>query len=87
MRLPDAGMASLLRAGDEIDLVATDPGTGEAAVVARDVTVLATPTGRARRARPAGRVARSWWSARPPRRRSTIASAALAQFLTVSWSR
>ena len=45
VRLPDAGMAALLRAGDEVDLVATDPGTGETAVVARDVTVLATPTG------------------------------------------
>ena len=45
VRLPDAGMATLLRAGDEVDLVATDPGTGDTAVVARDVTVLATPTG------------------------------------------
>ena len=43
VRLPDAGMASLLRAGDVVDLYATDPGTGEARLVAVGVTVLATP--------------------------------------------
>ena len=45
LRLPDAGMAALLRVGDRIDLHATDPGTGHARVVARDVVVLATPRG------------------------------------------
>ena len=43
VRLPDAGMASLLRAGDEVDLYATDPGTGTARLLATGVTVLATP--------------------------------------------
>src|SRR5690606_31667389 len=43
VRLPDAGMAALLRPGDVVDLLATDPGTGQAQVVATDVTVLAVP--------------------------------------------
>ena len=43
LRLPDAGMASLLRPGDEVDLLATDPGTGQARLLAHDVTVLARP--------------------------------------------
>lgn len=43
VRLPDAGMASLLRPGDVVDLYATDPGTGVARLIAAGVTVLATP--------------------------------------------
>ena len=43
VRLPDAGMAALLRPGDEVDLYATDPGTGEARLIAVGATVLATP--------------------------------------------
>lgn len=43
VRLPDAGMASLLRVGDRIDLVAADPQRPTAAVVATDLPVLALP--------------------------------------------
>lgn len=43
VRLPDAEAASLLEAGDRIDLVATDPQGGGARVVADDALVLATP--------------------------------------------
>lgn len=43
VRLPDAGMAALLRVGDVVDLVAADPQGGEPAVVAEDVPVLALP--------------------------------------------
>lgn len=86
VRLPDAGMATLLRAGDRIDLVATDPGTGGTTVVARDVTVLATPTdvpdGPAGGAGGALVVLSSSAS-----EATTIASAALSQYLTVSWGR
>ncbi len=90
VRLPDAGMASLLRAGDEIDLVATDPGTGASVVVARDVIVLATPAdaddgpsaGSGRGS--GGALVVVGASAEEA---TDIASAALAQFLTVSWSR
>ncbi|MGN0063235.1 MAG: Flp pilus assembly protein CpaB [Nocardioides sp.] len=43
VRLPDAGMADLLAPGDVVDLLATDPRTGEARPVAHDVRVLAIP--------------------------------------------
>ena len=86
VRLPDPGMASLLRPGDEIDLVATDPGTGLSTVVARDVTVLATPTGA-----PDGPAGGSGGAlvvvGASAEDAIDIASAALAQFLTVSWDR
>ena len=86
VRLPDAGMATLLRAGDEIDLVATDPGTGATTVVARDVTVLATPTGV-----PDGPAGGSGGAlivvGATASEAVAIASAALAQFLTVAWNR
>lgn len=43
VRLPDPGMVDLLRVGDRIDLVATDPQAGSAELVATGVTVLALP--------------------------------------------
>ncbi len=43
VRLPDAGMAGLLRVGDRIDLVAADPQGSGAVVIASDVPVLAVP--------------------------------------------
>ena len=43
VRLPDAGMADLLRVGDVVDLVAADPQRGGASVVAAGVPVLAVP--------------------------------------------
>lgn len=43
VRLPDAGTTGLLRAGDRIDLVATDPQAGRSRVVAYDALVLAVP--------------------------------------------
>lgn len=86
VRLPDAGMAALLHAGDEVDLVATDPGTGEATLVARDVTVLATPTGV-----PEGPAGGSGGAlvvvGASAEEAVTIAGAALTQFMTVSWNR
>jgi Flp pilus assembly protein CpaB len=86
VRLPDAGMAALLRAGDEVDLLATDPGTGDTAVVARDVTVLATPTGVPDG--PAGGAGGALVVVGASESEAiAIAGAALGQFLTVSWSR
>jgi Flp pilus assembly protein CpaB len=86
VRLPDAGMASLLRAGDEVDLVATDPATGDSAVVAQDVTVLATPAGV-----PDGPAGGSGGAllvvGTSASEAVEITSAALSQFLTVSWHR
>ena len=43
VRLPDAGAAALLRPGDVVDLLATDPQAGGATAVARRVPVLAVP--------------------------------------------
>jgi len=43
VRLPDAAMASLLRVGDRIDLLATDPDGGETTVVGDHALVLALP--------------------------------------------
>ncbi len=86
VRLPDAGMATLLRAGDEVDLVATDPGTGDTAVVARDVTVVATPAGVPDG--PAGGAGGALVVVSASATEAiAIASAALGQFLTVSWNR
>ncbi len=86
VRLPDPGMATLLRAGDRIDLVATDPGTGETTVVARDVTVLATPTGVPDG--PAGGAGGALVVLSASSVGATaITSAALSQYLTVSWGR
>lgn len=86
VRLPDAGMAALLRPGDEVDLVATDPGTGDSTVVARDVTVLATPADV-----PDGPAGGSGGALVVVGASATeaieISSAALSQFLTVSWDR
>ena len=86
VRLPDAGMAALLRSGDVVDLLATDPGTGEASLVARDVTVLATPRGV-----PDGPAGGSGGAlvvvGASPTEATEIAGAALTQYLTVSWSR
>lgn len=86
VRLPDAGMVTLLRAGDEIDLVATDPGTSDSTVVAHDVTVLATPTDA-----PDGPAGGSGGAlvvvGASAEEAIDISSAALSQFLTVSWNR
>lgn len=43
IRLPDAGMAALLRVGDHLRLLATDPQAGTASTVADDALVLALP--------------------------------------------
>lgn len=44
VRLPDAALVALLEPGDRIDLVAGDPRTGSARVLASAATVLAVPT-------------------------------------------
>ncbi|WP_233493657.1 hypothetical protein [Desertihabitans brevis] len=45
VRLADAEVASLLRSGDVVDVVGTDPGSGEVAVVASDARVVSLPAG------------------------------------------
>ncbi|WP_210502937.1 SAF domain-containing protein [Nocardioides xinjiangensis] len=84
VRLPDAGMATLLRPGDEVDLMATDPGTGESELVAGGVTVLATPTGV-----PEGPAGGSGGAlvvvGTSPAEAVAVAGSALTHYLTVSW--
>ena len=80
VRLPDAGMAGLLRVGDRIDLVAADPQGGTAHLVAADLPVLALPAtdddvvGRA-----PGRLV---VLAAPETVRTALAQAAVSRFLT-----
>ncbi len=86
VRLPDAGMATLLQPGDEVDLVATDPGTGASSIVAREVTVLATPRGVPED--PAGGAGGALVVVGTCATEAIdISSAALSQFVTVSWTR
>ena len=86
VRLPDAGMAALLRPGDEVDLMATDPGSGTTRVVAREVTVLAAPTEVPEG--PAGGTGGALVVVGTSAVGAVeITSAALSQFLTVSWNR
>ncbi|CAM3912203.1 SAF domain-containing protein [Nocardioides zeicaulis] len=85
VRLPDAGMAALLAPGDVVDLVATDPGSGESRVVGHDVDVLAgaaeVPEG------PTGSGGALVVVGVDDDEAVAVSSAALAQFLTVSWNR
>ncbi|WP_224278051.1 SAF domain-containing protein [Nocardioides lacusdianchii] len=86
VRLPDAGMATLLQPGDEVDLVATDPGTGASRIVAREVTVLATPRGVPDG--PAGVAGGALVVVGTSATEAIdISGAALSQFVTVSWTR
>lgn len=86
VRLPDAGMATLLRPGDEVDLMATDPGSGSTHVVARGVTVLAAPTEVPEG--PAGGTGGALMVVGTTAAEAVeVTSASLSQFLTVSWNR
>jgi Flp pilus assembly protein CpaB len=46
VRIADSGVARLLRVGDRVDVVATDPGNGRARVVTRLAPVVALPRAR-----------------------------------------
>lgn len=90
VRLPDAGAVGLLRVGDRVDLVATDPQGATSEVVALGVPVLALPghdtsAGAAGPAGPAGGrlVVLGVTDEELPR----VSTAAAATFLTYAWSR
>ncbi|GHJ59109.1 hypothetical protein NOK12_16270 [Nocardioides sp. OK12] len=88
VRLPDPEAVALLRVGDRIDLVATDPAEGGSRVVALDVAVLALPP-------PDGAPgsAASGLSGRvvvlgvPAPVVTTISEAAARSFLSYAWAR
>lgn len=85
VRLPDAGMAGLLRVGDRIDLVAADPQGGGASVVASDVPVLAIPD-----AEPevgaSGLAGRLIVVGAPPAEVAGIADASVRTFVTIAFA-
>jgi Flp pilus assembly protein CpaB len=85
VRLPDAEMAGLLRVGDVIDLIATDPQAGTAIVVADDVPVLALPP--ADDAATGGQSGAVVVVAAAPEDLTGLSSAAVRLFLTFAWSR
>lgn len=83
VRLPDAGMAALLRVGQRVDLVAAG-AEGDARVVAGDVPVLALPA-----AAPDGRTAQTGTPGAlvvvgaTPGQADAVAGAAVREFLSV----
>ena len=84
VRLPDAGLAGLLRVGDRIDLVAADPQGGDARVVATDVPVLAIPDA-APEVGASGLTGRLVVVGADPGEVPQIVDAAVRTFLTVSF--
>jgi Flp pilus assembly protein CpaB len=91
VRLPDAGVVSLLRAGDEVDLLATDPAAGTSSVLATEVLVLAVPAAEAAGG-PTGAPAAGALSGRlvvvgvPPHQLEEVTAASVSQFLTVAFT-
>ncbi len=87
LRLPDPGMVALLRAGDVIDLVATDPQDGRVTTVAAGVPVLALPPNETGGATTASGLPGSLVVVGlTPAEVAPVASAALASFVTYTWS-
>ena len=86
VRLPDAGMAALLRVGDRIDLVAADPQGATARRVASDLTVVALPTVD-EEATSSGLPGRLVVLAVPEALVEEVAQAAVTGFLTFTYSR
>jgi Flp pilus assembly protein CpaB len=84
VRLPDAGMAGLLRVGDVVDLVSADPQGGGASVVATGVPVLAVPASAAETA-PSGLPGRLVVIGASAGDVPRIADASVRTFLTVAF--
>lgn len=93
IRVPDAGVAGLLRAGDRVDLLATDPAGGRTGQVAGHVLVLAVPgVGADDRTGAAGGVGsvppgRLVVVAVPPTMVTDLVGASVRQLITVVFSR
>lgn len=85
VRLPDPGMVGLLRVGDRVDLIATDPESGTAATLALDVLVLAIPA--AEETGGSGLTGRLVVLGVRPDVALDVAGATLTRFLSVSYSR
>ena len=86
VRVSDSGVAALLRPGDQVDLLATDPATGSTRVLADGVTVLAVPDepeAAAGQATPGALVVVGV----APEDALGVTSAWVSEFLTVAWAR
>ncbi|MBA3780749.1 MAG: pilus assembly protein CpaB [Nocardioides sp.] len=86
VRIPDAGVVALLRVGDRIDVLGSDPETGGAEVVLTDAPVLALPSGEEATATE-GLPGRLVVLGVPESRVTGVGAAAVTQFLTVVLSR
>jgi pilus assembly protein CpaB len=87
VRIPDAEAVGLLRAGDRVDLVASDPQHHRPGYpLVQDAIVLAVPTSAPNRSGPelTGRLV---VFAVPADQATAIATAATSLFLTVIWNR
>jgi Flp pilus assembly protein CpaB len=84
VRLPDAAAAALLRAGDRIDLLATDPRRGRTTQVADGAVVLAVPPQDEGGAGPLG--GRIVLLALPSGTVEIVAGAAVDRFLSYAYS-
>lgn len=91
VRLPDAGMAALLRVGDHVRLLATDAQRGTTATVAPDAVVLALPAGDAASAKVSSTGVTSTLGGRlvvvglPEDLVTLVTSAAVRDFLTYAY--
>lgn len=86
VRLPDAAMAALLKPGDRVDLYATDPTAGGTTSIARDVLVLAVPSGTDdRNAVTSTLGGRLVIVGVPPETVAQVTDASVRQFLTIAF--
>ena len=85
IRLPDAGVASLLGVGDVVDVLATDAESGTTRTAARDVRVVALPPGDGD-VGAAGLGGRLVVVAAPRETAVTLAGAAVHHFLTIAFT-
>ncbi|WP_426242255.1 SAF domain-containing protein [Nocardioides sp. LHG3406-4] len=86
VRIPDADAVALLRVGDRIDVLATDPESGEADVVLTDAPVLALPA-TDQSTRTEGLAGRLVVLGVPETRLADVGGVAATQFLSVVLSR
>jgi Flp pilus assembly protein CpaB len=84
VRITDPAVVSLLRAGDAVDLLATDPQRPQDAAVLAEAIVLVVPAGRVE---PDGALpGRLVVMGVPPERAEAVAAASAGRFLTVVWN-
>lgn len=86
VRLPDAGLVSLLEVGDRLDLLAVDPEDGDLTTLAHDVPVLALPTREPGSSTLAAQPGSLLVVGLTPQEVAPVTTAALVTFVTYTWS-